>query len=51
MKRLVHTRRRLVIEVIAVAIAFIMGFCAQAHWIRRKEIIDILNNFFLYYQD
>jgi len=51
MKRLVRKRRRLVGEVIAVAIAFIMGFCAHALWIRRREIIDILNILFLYYQD
>lgn len=51
MKRLVSTRRRLVIEVLAVAIAFILVFCAHALWIRRKQIIDIWNNIFLYYQD
>ncbi len=51
MKRLVSTRRRLVIEALAIAIAFILGFFVHAVWIRRKEIIDIWNNIFLYYQD
>ena len=51
MKRLVRTRCRFLIEVIAVAIAFILGFCAHALWIRRREIIDIWNNIFSYYQD
>jgi hypothetical protein len=51
MKRLVSVRRRLVSEIIAVAIAFILGFCAHALWIRRKQIIEIWNNLFLYYQD
>ncbi len=51
MKRLVRTRRRFVIEVIAIAVAFILGFCAHALWIKRREIIDIWNNLFSYYQD
>jgi hypothetical protein len=51
MKRLVRTRRRFLVEVIAFAITFILGFCAHALWIRRREIIDIWNNIFLYYQD
>jgi len=51
MKRLTIVRRRLVIEVIAVAIAFILGFCTHSLWNKRRQIIDYWNNLFLYYQD
>jgi len=51
MKRLMRTRRRFAIEVIAVAIAFILGSCAHSLWIRRTQIIEVCNNLSLYYQD
>jgi len=44
MKCLVSMRRRLFIEVIAVVMAVILGFCAHAVWLRRKEIIQVWNN-------
>lgn len=51
MKRLAGTQHRFVVKVVALAIAFLLGFCAHALWIRRGEIIAVLNNLFLYYQD
>ena len=51
MKCLVSVRRRLVIGIIVVAVAFILGLSADAFWIRRRQIIEIWNNLFLYYQD
>ena len=44
-------RSRLVIKIIVAMLAFIFGFFAHAGWTKRHQIIDVLNNLNLYYQD
>lgn len=51
MKPLAITRSRPVVKAIALMIAFMLGFCAHALWVRRQEVVGVLNNLFLYYQD
>ena len=51
MKRPVSMRRSPVIKTIIAVFVFILGFFAHMVWIQRKEIIDIWNDIFLYYQD
>jgi len=43
--------KRFILKFILLLLAFILGFFAHMVWIRRREIIDLWNNLFLYYQD
>lgn len=51
MKGLLSIQRSFIVKVIIAVISFIVGFFAHATWIRREQIIDILNHWYLYYQD
>jgi len=43
--------KRFIIRFFPPILAFILGFFAHIIWISRREIIDVWNNLFLYYQD
>jgi len=51
MLRVYGTMRRFVLRFGPILLAFILGFLAHIIWIRRREIIDVWNNLFLYYED
>jgi hypothetical protein len=44
-------RRTFATKIIIAVLAFILGFFTHSFWIRRQQIIDVLNNLHLYYQD
>jgi hypothetical protein len=51
MKWLAGIRRPFITKAIIAVLAFILGFFAHSIWIRRDRIIDVLNHWYLYYQD
>lgn len=46
-----RTMKRFVIKFTPLILAFVLGFVAHMLWIKRGDIVDVLENLFSYYQD